>query len=45
MNMDTKQLKIWCGALIAMLLFFYGLDHFIMNIQGLPLSWNLTPSQ
>ncbi|MCF6280829.1 MAG: hypothetical protein L3J28_01255 [Candidatus Polarisedimenticolaceae bacterium] len=23
---------------------FYGLDHFIMNIQGLPLNWDLTPA-
>jgi len=23
---------------------FYGLNHFIMNIQGLPLNWDLTPA-
>ena len=29
------------GAVLAA---FYGLDHFIMNIQGLPLNWDLTPA-
>jgi hypothetical protein len=24
---------------------FYGLDHFVMNLQGLPLEWDLTPAQ
>ena len=28
----------WGGALLVTLLFFYGLDHFIMNIQSLPLN-------
>lgn len=31
-------------AFAAVLAVFYGLDHFIMNIQGLPLNWNLTPA-
>ncbi len=35
----------WGGALLVTLLFFYGLDHFIMNIQNLPLNMNLTPTQ
>jgi len=27
----------------ATLAFFYGLDLFIMSVQGLPLDWNMTP--
>jgi hypothetical protein len=32
-------------AFIAVLALFYGLDHFIMSIQGLPLNLDLTPAQ
>lgn len=38
-------LAIWLGALAITLLAFYGLDHFIMGIQGLPLNLDLTPAQ
>ena len=29
---------------VAVLAAFYGLNHFIMGIQGLPLNWDLTPA-
>jgi len=35
----------WLGAIVLTLLFFYGLDQFIMSIQGLPLNMNLSPAQ
>ncbi len=35
---------IWVAALVIAVAIFYGLDHFVMGIQGLPLSWNLTPA-
>jgi len=47
--MTTKKNKamddamIWAVALAIALAVFYGLDHFVMSIQGLPLSWNLAP--
>jgi uncharacterized protein HemY len=31
-------------AFVVVLAVFYGLDHFIMNIQGLPLNADLTPA-
>jgi len=36
---------VWAGALLITLLFFYGLDHFIMSVQGLPLNLDLSPAQ
>lgn len=44
MNLDNP-IVAWGGAIVVSLLFFYGLDHFIMNIQDLPLNMNLTPAQ
>jgi len=41
----TKTLQIWLGVFAIVLLYFYGLDHFIMSMQGLPLNMNLTPAQ
>ena len=38
-------LVIWAGALAIAFMAFYGLDHFIMGIQGLPLNLDLTPAQ
>ncbi len=32
-------------ALIAALLLFYGMDHAIMGMQGLPLNLDLSPAQ
>ncbi|MEN8168266.1 MAG: hypothetical protein ABFR65_12440 [Pseudomonadota bacterium] len=31
-------------AFVVVLAAFYGLDHFIMSIQGLPLNADLTPA-
>jgi len=41
----NNRLLVWAGALLITLLFFYGLDHFIMSVQGLPLHLDLTPAQ
>jgi hypothetical protein len=35
----------WTAAFLIALLIFYGMDVFIMEIQGLPLNSNLTPAQ
>jgi len=43
--MDIKQIQIWAAAFLVVILFFYGLDHFIMSLQGLPLNVDLTPAQ
>jgi len=41
---DTrKAVGRWIVVMAATLAFFYGLDHFIMSVQGLPLDWNMTP--
>ena len=40
-----NRLVVWLGVLLLTGLFFYGLDHFIMGIQGLPLHLDLTPAQ
>ncbi len=41
----SNTLVIWAVAAAIALLVFYGLDHFTMSIQGLPLNWDLTPAQ
>lgn len=38
-------LFVWLGAFGVALAVFYGLDLFIMAIQGLPLNLDLTPAQ
>lgn len=45
MTTEKKNLKIWAIAFAVALLYYYGLDHFIMSVQGLPLNLNLTPAQ
>lgn len=35
----------WLGAFVIALAVFYGLDLFIMSVQGLPLNFDLTPAQ
>ncbi len=40
-----SKLMIWAIAAAIALLAFYGLDHFVMGIQGLPLNWDMTPAQ
>lgn len=47
---DKKKMgagSTFLAVIVAFLLvvgFFYGMDHFIMNIQGLPLNADLTPA-
>ncbi len=41
----NSKLMTWVVAMAIALLAFYGLDHFIMGIQGLPLNWDLAPAQ
>ena len=41
----AKNLQVWLTAFAVVTIYFYGLDHFIMSVQGLPLNMNLTPSQ
>jgi len=40
-----KTLQIWLAIFVIVSLYFYGLDHFIMSVQGLPLNMDLTPAQ
>ncbi len=39
------SLVYWVAALAVTGALFYGLDHGIMLMQGLPLNWDLTPAQ
>ncbi len=41
----VRLLLIWTLALTVTLAGFYGLDHLTMGMQGLPLNWDLTPTQ
>lgn len=41
----NNPLIIWTGAFLLTFMIFYGLDHFIMSVQGLPLNLDLTPKQ
>lgn len=41
----NNPLIVWTCALLVTFMVFYGLDHFIMAIQGLPLNLDLTPAQ
>lgn len=34
----------WVAAMAIALAIFYGLDHFVMGVQGLPLDWTLAPA-
>lgn len=43
-NNALDDAMTWVVALAIALAVFYGLDHFVMSIQGLPLSWNLAPA-
>lgn len=38
------KLTAFVIAFVVVLAAFYGLDHFIMGIQGLPLNADLTPA-
>jgi hypothetical protein len=41
----NNPLIVWSCALLLTFTVFYGLDHFIMSVQGLPLNLDLTPAQ
>ena len=38
------RLLLWGAVLLVSLVFFYGLNHLVMGLQGLPLAWDLTPA-
>jgi len=44
MNLENP-IAVWVGAILLVLVYFYGLDYFIMTVQGLPLNLNLSPAQ
>jgi hypothetical protein len=35
----------WLVAILVALAAFYLMNHVVMGMQGLPLNWNLTPTQ
>jgi hypothetical protein len=39
----SKAMRRWIFVLAVTLVFFYFLDHVLMSVQGLPLSWNMAP--
>jgi len=44
MNLKNP-VAVWVGAILLVLVYFYGLDYFIMTVQGLPVDLNLSPAQ
>ena len=38
-------LVYWVVAVAVSAALFYGLDHGVMAMQGLPLNWDLSPAQ
>ncbi|WP_456380885.1 hypothetical protein [Thiolapillus sp.] len=38
------RLLVMMIAIVIMLAFYYGLDHLVMGMQGLPLNLDLTPA-
>ena len=40
----AATMMVTAAAFVIVLLAFYGLDHFIMSIQGLPLNMDLSPA-
>jgi len=38
-------LVYWLVAIAVAAALFYGLDHGVMAMQGLPLNWDLSPAQ
>lgn len=45
MNLSAKDALVGIVIFAGVFLAFYGIDHFVMNSQGLPLNWNMTPAQ
>ena len=37
------KVRRWIIVLAVTLVFFYVMDHALMGVQGLPLSWNMAP--
>lgn len=42
---SNSGILAWLIALVVVLLTFYGLDLLVMEAQGLPLNWDLTPAR
>ena len=40
---SNSGILAWLIALVVVLFAFYGLDLLVMEAQGLPLNWDLTP--
>ena len=41
----NKSLTHWLLAMVIVIGLFYGLNHIVMSMQGLPLNIDLTPVQ
>ena len=45
MKMDASgSIRRWIIVVAITLVFFYAMDHALMGVQGLPLSWSMAPS-
>ncbi len=44
MNMKSSLIN-WVLAIVIVVAVFYGLNHGVMSMQGLPLNVDLTPAQ
>jgi hypothetical protein len=44
MNLNNPIIN-WVLAVLIVVSLFYGLDHAVMSMQGLPLNVDLTPTQ
>lgn len=42
---SVNRLLVWVGVFTLAVVVFYGLDHGVMALQGLPLNFDLTPAQ
>jgi len=40
-----SSVLIWLAAVVTVVALFYGMDHLVMNLQGLPLNLDLSPAQ
>jgi len=40
-----SSVLVWLAAVVTVAAFFYGMDHLIMSLQGLPLNLDLSPAQ
>ncbi len=40
----TNRFAILAAALLVWLAYFYAVDWLIMEVQGLPVAWNLMPT-